>query len=95
MGRLVDENDVYNVLTEYYHHKTATQHVALIDALSTVKTADAIPLDWIRAYIDRLKDMGVQLSLRDAQAISVMVDKWAMDNSKCGPDYCEIGGDHK
>ena len=54
----------------------------------------AIPLDWIRAYISNLKAMGVQLALKDAQAVIVMVDKWTMDNSKCGPDYCEIGGTH-
>jgi len=62
--------------------------------MTEAEDVPAIPLDWIRGYINRLKDMGVQLSLRDAQAVSVMVDKWAMDNSKCGPDYCEIGGDH-
>ena len=58
---------------------------------------EAVSLDWIRAYIDHLKAMGVQLSLRDAQAVSVMVDKWAMEqngNATCGPDYCEIGGEH-
>lgn len=57
----------------------------------------AIPLDWIRNYIDRLKAMGVQLSLRDAQAVSVMLDKYMMEqngNATCGPDYCEIGGGH-
>lgn len=47
MGRLVDIYDVYNVLTEYYHHKTAGQHMVLADALSEVKTADAIPVDWL------------------------------------------------
>ena len=57
----------------------------------------AIPLDWIRGYIDRLKDMGAAIANRDAQAVSVMVDKWAMEqngNAACGPDYCEIGGEH-
>ena len=60
-------------------------------------TVEAIPVDWIRAYISNLKDMGVQLSLRDAQAVSVMVDKYMMEqngNATCGPDYCEIGGQH-
>ena len=55
----------------------------------------AIPLDWIRGYIDRLKAMGAAIALRDAQAISVMVDKYMMEqygNETCGPDYCEIGG---
>jgi len=56
MGRLVDENDVYSVLTEYYHHKTATQHMVLADALSTVKTADAIPCEWIKAQIPDSKE---------------------------------------
>ncbi len=62
--------------------------------MTEAEEVPAIPLDWIRNYISNLKAMGVQLSLRDAQAVSVMVDKWAMDNSKCGPDYCEIGGTH-
>jgi len=55
----------------------------------------AIPLDWIRSYIDRLKAMGVVISIRDAQAVSVIVDKYMMEqngNATCGPDYCEIGG---
>lgn len=59
-----------------------------------VETVEAIPLDWIRTYISNLKAMGVQLSLRDAQAVSVMVDKYMMEqngNATCGPDYCEIG----
>ena len=65
-----------------------------IHAVEQVDPVDAIPLDWIRTYISNLKAMGVQLALKDAQAVIVMVDKWTMDNSKCGPDYCEIGGTH-
>ena len=97
MSNLIDVGNAYNTLTEYYGHKTDIQHTALADALSRVKTEDAIPLDWIRAYISNLKAMGVQLSLRDAQAVSVMVDKYMMEqngNATCGPDYCEIGGTH-
>jgi hypothetical protein len=59
---------------------------------------DTIPLDWIRGYIDRLKDMGVAIALRDAQAVSVMVDKYMMErygNETCGSDYCEIGGNNE
>ena len=65
-----------------------------IHAVEQVDPVDAIPLDWIRTYISNLKAMGVQLALKDAQAVSVMVDKWAMDNNGpvCGTDYCEIGG---
>ena len=66
-----------------------------IEALEQATTA--IPLDWIRNYISNLKAMGVQLALKDAQAVSVMVDKYMMEqygNATCGPDYCEIGGTH-
>jgi len=51
MGRLVDINDVYNVLTNYYHHKTDAQHITLKDALSRTETVPAIPIDWIEAQI--------------------------------------------
>ena len=63
--------------------------------MTEAEDVPAIPLDWIRGYIDRLKAMGAAIANRDAQAVSVMVDKWAMEqngNAACGPDYCEIGG---
>ena len=63
--------------------------------MTEAEDVPAIPLDWIRGYINRLKDMGVAIANRDAQAVSVMVDKWAMEqngNATCGPDYCQIGG---
>ena len=37
-GHLVDIDEVYRVLTEYYHHSTETQHTALREALSRVPT---------------------------------------------------------
>ena len=69
----------------------------ILDGVKEQETVNAITLDWIRGYIDRLKDMGVVISIRDAQAVSVMVDKYMMEqngNATCGPDYCEIGGEH-
>jgi hypothetical protein len=65
----------------------------ILDGVKEQETVKAITLDWIRGYIDRFKAMGAAIANRDAQAVSVMVDKWAMDN-KCGSDYCEIGGTH-
>ena len=76
MGRLVDENDVYSVLTEYYHHKTDTQHMVLADALSEVKTADAIPVPWIEAEIKKLRDMDNGFASLSAGQIEVMLRKW-------------------
>jgi hypothetical protein len=65
----------------------------ILDGVKGQETINAITEDWIRGYIDHLKAMGVQLSLRDAQAVSVMVDKYMMEqygNATCGPDYCDI-----
>lgn len=37
-GRLVDIDEVYKVLTEYYHQRTEIQHMSLREALSRVPT---------------------------------------------------------
>ena len=51
MGKLIDEQTAYDVLTDYYHHSTDTQH-----ALEMVPTVDAVPVRhgrWIR-HVDDL-----------------------------------------
>ena len=94
MGRLIDKDEAIKNLKSGPVGKMVADKYNMDGWLEWCEEVPAIPLDWIRNYISNLKDMGVQLSLRDAQAVSVMVDKWAMDNFKCGPDYCEIGGTH-
>ena len=42
--RLVDTQDVFNVLSDYYHHSTHVQHLALQEALNKVPTVDAEPV---------------------------------------------------
>ena len=37
-GRLIDADDVYHVLTAYYHHSTDFQREALKEALARVST---------------------------------------------------------
>ena len=99
MGRLIDADKLraqYKDPEDIRDSAKALFHVTGIWAgIDAAETVPAIPVDWIRNYIDRLKAMGVQLSLRDAQAVSVMVDKYMMEqygNATCGPDYCQIGG---
>ena len=78
-------------------NQTLVHKTGIWAEINAAETVEAIPVDWIKAYISNLKAMGVQLSLRDAQAVSVMVDKYMMEqngNAACGPDYCEIGGEH-
>ena len=42
MRRLIDADEVYKVLTDYYHHKTEIQHKALKEAIGRVPTVDAV-----------------------------------------------------
>lgn len=44
MGRMIDTDAAYDVLTDYYHHSTDTQHAALREALGRVETVDAVPV---------------------------------------------------
>ena len=45
MSDLIDRETAYKVLTEYYHHRTDTQHQALREALSRVPSAEQT--EWI------------------------------------------------
>lgn len=45
-GRLIDADDVYHVLTSYYHHRTYIQHEALREAITGVPTI--IPADFAK-----------------------------------------------
>ena len=42
MARLIDAEEAYKVLTDYYHHKTEIQHKALKEAIERVPTVDAV-----------------------------------------------------
>ena len=95
--RLIDKDEAIKNLKSGPVGKMVADKYNMDGWLEWCEEVPAIPLDWIRGYIDRLKDMGVAIANRDAQAVSVMVDKWAMEqngNAACGPDYCEIGGTH-
>ena len=40
--RLIDAEEAYKVLTDYYHHRTEIQHNALKEAIERVPTVDAV-----------------------------------------------------
>ena len=75
MGKLIDEQTAYDVLTDYYHHSTDTQHAALKEALEMVPTVDAVPVDDVFALAIALnKEIEVLgLSARAYHALS----RWA------------------
>ena len=44
MGKWINTDAAYAVLTEYYHHSTDTQHAVLREALGRVESVDAVPV---------------------------------------------------
>ena len=72
MGRLIDSQTAYDVLTDYYHHTTDTQHAALREALGRVETVDAVPVNDVFALAIALnKEIEVLgLSVRAYHALS-------------------------
>ena len=44
MGKWIDTDAAYAVLTDYYHHTTDTQHQTLREALGQVESVDAVPV---------------------------------------------------
>jgi predicted RNA-binding Zn-ribbon protein involved in translation (DUF1610 family) len=47
MARLIDAQDTFNVLSDYYHHSTHVQHLALQEALNKVPTAHPKHGEWV------------------------------------------------
>ena len=59
MSKLIDTQTAYDILTDYYHHTTDTQHEALKEALGRVESVDAVPVrhgrwQWISSTYDRI-----------------------------------------
>jgi len=42
--RLIDADEAYKILTDYYHQRTEIQHKALKEAFERVPTVDAVPV---------------------------------------------------
>ena len=63
MTRLIDAQDAFNVLSDYYHHKSSTQHLALEEALNKVQTVDAVPFSAVRKAAKKLAYIHQQIDL--------------------------------
>ena len=51
MSRYIDTDKAFEVLTDYYHHKTTIQSISLKEALGRVPTADVVEVrhgKWIK-----------------------------------------------
>jgi len=68
MGKWINTDAAYAVLTAYYHHSTDAQHAALREALGQVESVDAVPVRHGR-WTD--KDGGIA-------TCSVCGDRWGV-----------------
>lgn len=55
--KLIDKEQAYQVLSDYYHHAVPSQHKALSEALDRVPTVDAVPVHIIQDRIDSLQEL--------------------------------------
>ena len=44
MDEYIEKSKAYEVLSDYYHHRTQGQHEALREAFNRVPTVDAVPV---------------------------------------------------
>jgi NADH pyrophosphatase NudC (nudix superfamily) len=96
MPRLIDADEAYKVLTDYYHHGMEIQHEALKEALSKVPTVDTEPrhgrwLDVLVADDDEGETDGVECSVCGYTDINVY---WAKTYHRfcpnCGAKMDEV-----
>lgn len=80
--RLIDADKAYEVLTDYYHHNTDIQHIALADALSKVPSAQPERLtdddfETIRIHLNAYKEkLCNQHRWKEAEEYQRIIDRF-------------------
>lgn len=83
MARLIDADEAYKILTDYYHQRTEIQHRALKEAFSRVPTVDAVE-------VVRCKDCKKYIP---CQKLPIGTSQWCdlFDRATCEMNYCGWG----
>ena len=87
MGKWINTDAAYAVLTDYYHHSTETQHAALREALGRVETVDAVPVvhgRWI--------DIDSEMYTWKIRCSKCGHERSMMSTGQIYPMYCEDCG---
>ena len=94
MGKLIELDAAYAVLTDYYHHSTDTQHAALREALGRVETVDAVPVKHGRWIKKRYWSEGVGMGERYGYyySCSKCGNLVCGGYDECGKKYCDECG---
>ena len=77
-------------------NQTLVHKTGIWAEIDVAETVEAIPVDWIEAEIKKLRDMDNGFASLSAGQIGAMLKRWREEQQApaCGPDYCEIGGEH-
>ena len=89
MARYLTDEDVFRVLSEYYHHRTDIQRMALSEAISRVPTADVVE----KERYDRLLENALIISealreYQDAEMLERKKGKWIQRSDTPWYYYC-------
>ena len=89
MGRLIDADklrgvmsvakDEYGNVAESFFNmggELSTEWWCVEDMLDNAETVEAIPVDWIKAEINKLRDMDNGFAAMSAGQIEAMLKKW-------------------
>ena len=92
--RLIDADKLKIVI-----HRAYSDDLEILDKIDEAETVEAIPVDWIQRYINACEMVSVMdggaVTKWSADAIKAMLECWREEQTPtCGPDYCEIGGQH-
>ena len=94
--RLIDADEAYKVLPDYYHHKTEIQHDALKEAIGRVPTVDidAITESHERTGYDRGFRDGYAEALKETDNVpDKNVGKWTDVNGDGSLWRCSVCGE--
>ena len=84
MGRLIDADKLraqYKDPEDIRDSAKALYHVTGIWAgIDAAETVPAIPLDWIRGYIETCDMIQLRVNVPASKIISVMVNTWKQEN---------------
>lgn len=88
----IDRGKAFDVLTEYYHHKTPIQKESLKEALSRVPTADVVDKERYDRLLENATIIADALNkYQDADVVEVKHGRWKGEElgdyrcSLCGP----------
>ena len=94
MSDLIDRQAVFEILTDYYHHRTDMQHDALKGALSRVPSAEperkwipvneALPINDVNVIVSVLDDSGdTPYRFTSVGWCTPNGQYWVVDNEMC------------